>query len=218
MRLICIGQVVFADQYLDGISSELAKLVGNNGAAYVVGAYDNDYLVGASSGGTVSTTSIDGATVQERLSGADSPSNRISSSYQFLSAKFANGGSLSAMNESAYKNTGNLFKGEAVVASQYYLDDPTGDIAWRLTSAFSEVTFYGYTWRPFYITAGVFGISSFLSIWAAWCQCRGVPKPMFSGLPTVVTCIFGLFVLWVVVVTNNTNIVISDALDDREAL
>ena len=218
--LICTEQVISADETLDGISSELAKLVENNetDATYVVGAHGNDYLIGASSGGTVSTASVDGTTVQKRLSGADSPSNRISGSYQFLSHKFANGGSLSAMNKSLYWNTGNLFRGEAVVASQYYLDDPTGDIAWRLTSAFSEVTFYGYIWMPFYMTAAVFGITSFLSVWTAWCQIRGLPKPKFGGLPTVVTCIFGLFVLWVVVVTINTNDAISDALSDRAAL
>ena len=212
--------MVFADQYLDGISSELATLVENNetDATYVVGAYGSDYLVGASSGGTVSTVSVDGTAVRERLTGADSPSNRISSSYQYLSQKFANGGSLSAMNQSAYIHTGNLFRGEAVIASQYYLDDPTGDIAWRLTSAFSEVTFYGYIWAPFCITAVVFGISSFLSVWAAWCQFRGLPRPVWSRLPMVIVCIFGLFVLWVVVVTINTNDVISDALDDRAAL
>ena len=212
--------MVFADQYLDSISSELAKLVENNGAAYVVQAHDDDYLVGASSGGTETIeTGSDGTTiVQERLSGADSPSNRISSSYQHLSQKFANGGSLSAMNKSTYTNTGNFLKGEAVVASQYYLNDATGDIRWRLTSAFSEVTFYGYIRAPFYITAAVFGISSFLSVYAARCQIRRLPKPMLSGLPTVVTCIFGLFVLWIVTVTVNTNHVISDALDDRAAL
>ena len=220
MCLICTEQVISADQDLGGISSELAKLVENNetDATYVVGAHDNDHLIGASSGGTVSTSSVDGTTVRERLSGADSPSNRISSSYKHLSQKFANGGSLSAMNESAYIDTGNLFSGEAVVASQYYLDDPTGDIKWRLTSAFSEITFYGYIWLPFYITAAVFSISSVLSVWTAWCQIRGLPKPLLGGLPTVVTCIFGLFVLWVVVVTTNTNNAISDALIDREAL
>ena len=220
MCLICTEQVFFADQSLAGISSELAKLVENNetDATYVVGAHGNDYLLGASSGGTGSTVSVDGTTVQERLSGADSPSNRIRSSYQFLSEKFADGGSLSAMNESAYSNTGNLFRGEAVVASQYYLDDPTGDIAWRLTSAFSEVRFYGYIWTLSYITIAGFGISSFLLVRTAWCQIRGLPRPMFGELPTVVTCTFGLFVLWAVVVTNNTNSVISDALDDRAAL
>jgi len=212
--------VVFADLDVHCISSELATLVENNetDATYVVGAYGSDYLVGASSGGTVNTSSVDGTAVQDRLSGADSPSNRISSSYQHLSQKFANGGSLSAMNQSTSIDTGNLFRGEAVIASQYYLDDSTGDIAWRLTSAFSEVTFYGYIWAPFCITAVVFSISSFLSVWAAWCQIRGVPEPMLSGLPTVVTCIFGLFVLWVVVVKTNTDHVISDALDDRAAL
>ena len=215
MHICCltrVEQVIFAVQMLSGISADLAKLVENNetDATYVVGASGNDYLIGASSGGTVSIT--------DRLSGADSPSSRISSSYQYLSDKFADGGSLGAMNESVYTNTGNLFKGEAVVASQYYLDDPTGDIAWRLTSAFSEVTFYGYIWMPFYMTAAVFGITSFLSVWTAWCQIRGLPKPKFGGLPTVVTCIFGLFVLWVVVVTINTNDAISDALSDRAAL
>ena len=210
--LICTEQVITADETFDGISSELATLVENNetDATYAVEAYGNDYLIGASSGGTVSIT--------DRLSGADSPSSRISSSYQYLSDKFADGGSLGAMNESAYTHRGNLFKGEAVVASQYYLDDPTGDISWRLTSAFSEVTFYGYIWMPFYMTAAVFGITSFLSVWTAWCQIRGLPKPKFGGLPTVVTCIFGLFVLWVVVVTINTNDAISDALSDRAAL
>ena len=204
--------MVFAVQMVSGISAELAKLVENNktDATYIVGSFGEDYLIGASSGGTVSIT--------DRLSGADSPSSRISSSYQYLSDKFADGGSLGAMNESVYTNTGNLFKGEAAVASQYYLDDPTGDIAWRLTSAFSEVTFYGYIWMPFYMTAAVFGITSFLSVWTAWCQIRGLPKPKFGGLPTVVTCIFGLFVLWVVVVTINTNDAISDALSDRTAL
>ena len=211
MRIV---QVVVADRFLEDVSSELAKLVGNNetDAIYIVEAYGNDLLIGASSGGTASVTGAD------RLSGADSPSSRISSSYQYLSQQFANGGSLGAMNESVYTNTGNLFKGEAAVASQYYLDDPTGDIAWRLTSAFSEVTFYGYIWMPFYMTAAVFGITSFLSVWTAWCQIRGLPKPKFGGLPTVVTCIFGLFVLWVVVVTINTNDAISDALSDRAAL
>ena len=125
---------------------------------------------------------------------------------------------MSAMNESAYTDTGNLFRGEAVIASQYYLDDPTGDIAWRLTSAFSEVSFYDYIWAPFYVSTVLFGISSFLSVWAAWCQFRGLPRPVWSRLPTVIVCIFGLFVLWVVVVTINTNDVISDALDDRAAL
>ena len=205
---------------ITGISADLAKLVENHetDATYVVGAFGNDYLIGASSGSTVSTTSLNGTTVRERLSAAGHPSDRISTSYQFLSDKFASGGSLSAMNESAYTVTGNLFTGEAVVTSQYYLDDPTGDIAWRLTSAFSEVTFYGYIWMPFYITAAVFGISSFLSVFAARCRIRGVPEPMFSGLPTVITCIFGLYVLWIVMVTDNTNNVISDALDDRGAL
>ena len=211
---------MFVDRRLDGISSDLAKLVENNktDATYVVEASGDGSLVGASSGGTVVTTSVDGTTVQERLGAADSPSDRISGSYQYLSRNFANGGSLSAMNKSAYTLTGNLFKGEAVVATQYYLDDPTGDIKWRLTSAFSEVTFYGYIWAPFCITAAVFGITTFLSVWTAWCQIRGIPKPKYGGVPTVVTCIFGLFVLWVVVVTNNTNNVISDALDDRAAL
>ena len=212
--------MVFVDRSVDGISSKLATLVENNetDATYVVGAHDNDYLIGASSGGTVSTSIVDDTTVRERLSGSDSPSNRISSSYNYLSQTFANGGSLSAMNESAYRNTGNLFSGEAVVASQYYLDDPTGDIKWRLTSAFSEITFYGYIWLPFYITAAVFSISSVLSVWTAWCQIRGLPKPLLGGLPTVVTCIFGLFVLWIVMVTINTNNAISDALNDRDAL
>ena len=121
------------------------------------------------------------------------------------------------MNQSAYTDTGNVFRGEAAVATRYYLDDPTGDVAWRLTSAFSEVTFYGYIWTPFYITAVVFGISSCLSVWAAWCVIRELPAPMF-GLGKVVIFIFGLFVLWVVTVTVNTNNVISDALDDRAAL
>jgi hypothetical protein len=209
-------QVVFADRFLASISSDLRELVENNetDAIYAVEAYGNDYLIGASSGGT----SVGQRYVGERLSAADSPSDRISGSYRYLSQKFASGGSLSAMNQSAYTDTGNLFSGEAVGASQYYLDDPTGDIAWRLTSAFSEVTFYGYIWAPFYITAAVFGITTFLSAWTAWCQIRGLPRPKFGGLETVVTCIFGLFVLWVVVVTNNTNNVISDALDDRAAL
>ena len=139
--------MVFADRFVDGISSKLATLVENNeiDATYVVGAYGSDYLIGASSGETTSATGTD------RLSAADSPSDRISGSYQYLSRKFAHGGSLSAMNKSAYTHTGNLFKGEAVVASQYYLEDPTGDISWRMTSAFSEVTFYGYIWAPFYV-------------------------------------------------------------------
>jgi len=218
---MCTEQVVFAVQMITGISADLAKLVENHetDATYVVGASGNDYLIGASSGGTVSTTSVNGTIVRERLGAADSPSDRISSSYQHLSDKFARGGSLSAMNESAYMDTGNLFRGEAVIASQYYLDDPTGDIAWRLTSAFNEVTsFYGYIWAPFYITAVVLGIVTFLSVWTAWCQVRGLPNTTFGGLPTQVACIFGLFVLWVVMVTNNTNNVISDALDDRAAL
>ena len=212
--------MVFAVQMVSGISAELAKLVENNktDATYIVGSFGEDYLIGASSGGTVSTSSVNGTTIRERLSAADSPSDRISSSYHHLSNKFAEGGSLSAMNESDYTSTGNLFKGEAVVASHYYLDDPTGDIAWRLNSAFSETTFYGYIWIPFYITFVVFGICSFLSIWRAYCQIRGMSKPMFSGLPTVITCIFVLYVLWVVVVTVNTNDVIGDALDDRAAL
>ena len=128
------------------------------------------------------------------------------------------------MNQSAYTNTGNLFRGEAVVTSQYYLDDPivddTGqpDISWRMTSAFDEAPFYGYIWAPFYMTAAVFSISTLLSVWTASCQIRGVPTPTFGGLPQVAVCIFGLFVLWVVIVTNNTNNVISNALDDRAAL
>ena len=127
------------------------------------------------------------------------------------------------MNESTYTDTGNLFSGEAVVASQHYLDDPTGDIKWRLTSAFSEVAFYGYIWLPFYIAAVVFGIISLLSVWIALYQIRGLPKSTFCGLPMFgteakVACIVGLFVLWVVMVTANTNSVISDALDDRAAL
>ena len=206
---------------ITGISADLAKLVENHetDATYVVGASGNDYLIGASSGGTVSTNSVNGKIVRERLSAADSPSDRISSSYQHLSDKFARGGSLSAMNESAYMDTGNLFRGEEVVTSQYYLDDPTGDISWRLTSAFNEATsFYGYIWAPFYMTAVVFGMVTSLSVWTAWCQIRGLPTPQFAGLPTQVACIFGLFVLWVVMVTNNTNHVISDALDDRAAL
>ena len=218
---MCTEQVVCAVQMITGISADLARLVENHetDATYVVQASGSDYLIGASSGGTVSTTSVNGTTVRERLSAADSPSDRISSSYQFLSHKFSGGGSLSAMNESAYTDTGNLFRGEAVIASQYYLDDPTGDIAWRLTSAFNEETsFYGYIWAPFSVTTIVFGIVTFLSVWTAWCQIRGLPNPTFGGLPTQVACIFGLFVLWSVMVTNNTNNVISDALDDRAAL
>ena len=102
---------------ITGISADLAKLVENHetDATYVVGASGNDYLIGASSGGTVSTNSVNGKIVRERLSAADSPSDRISSSYQYLSDKFASGGSLSALNESAYMATGNLFRGEAVM-------------------------------------------------------------------------------------------------------
>ena len=206
---------------ITGISADLARLVENHetDATYVVQASGSDFLIGASSGGTVSTTSVNGTTVRERLSAADSPSDRISSSYQFLSDKFASGGSLSAMNESAYTDTGNLFRSESVIASQYYLDDPTGDIAWRLTSAFNEATsFYGYIWAPFIVTTLVFGIVTFLSAWTVWCQIRGLPSPTFGGLPTQFACIFGLFVLWSVMVTNNTNNVISDTLGDRAAL
>ena len=91
MCLMCTEQVVFAVQMVSGISAELAKLVENNktDATYIVGSFGEDYLIGASSGGTVSTSSVNGTTIRERLSAADSPSDRISSSYHHLSNKFA---------------------------------------------------------------------------------------------------------------------------------
>ena len=57
------------------ISADLAKLVENHetDATYVVEASGSDYLIGASSSGTVSTTSVNGTTVRERLSATDSP-------------------------------------------------------------------------------------------------------------------------------------------------
>ena len=114
---------------------------------------------------------------------------------------------------------GDGISSESPFATQYYNNDPTGDLQFRLVFAVYGDQFYKFIMQPcILVTAAVFFISSVLLLWTASCQIRGHALPPFGGVATSACCICGLFIFWVIMIRSNANDTITRAIDDRQAL